>query len=258
MLLFWALACATTGPSPTATPQPAVMEQSQMQECTVRISPGDPIEPHLTDGAIICLEPVLHNGGFDINNSVEIRGEPGTILDGQSQSPVVQILSHQKQITLTGLTLKGGYGPSGGGIFLHAYSELTIDNCIFEENSALEGGAKGLYATRGTLKLNQTRFAKSQSVVLDGLVEASIEKTIFEDDLRISDGAKVQANTTEVAGVLAILPSNWSNARSEKSKITPRLPPLLPSTTNSPFPIDGSPLYPYLQKLNGHSFFLSR
>ena len=191
-----------------------------MQECTVRISPGDPIEPHLTDGAIICLEPGLHNGGFDINNSVEIRGEPGTILDGQSQSPVVQILSHQKQITLTGLTLKGGYGPSGGGIFLHAYSELTIDNCIFEENSALEGGAKGLYATRGTLKLNQTRFAKSQSVVLDGLVEASIEKTIFEDDLRISDGAKVQANTTEVAGVLAMSGTSSRNPTVELVKCT--------------------------------------
>jgi hypothetical protein len=191
-----------------------------MQECTVRISPGDPIEPHLTDGAIICLEPGVHVGGFDIQHSVEIRGEPGTILDGQSQSPVVQITSHQKQITLRGLTLQGGYAPSGGGVFLHAYSELTIDDCTFEENSALEGGAKGLYATRGTLKLHQTRFASAQTVVLDGLVQASLEKTSIADDLRISDGAKVHAKGTEVSGVLSMSGTSSRNPTVDLSECT--------------------------------------
>jgi hypothetical protein len=180
------------------------MEQAQMQECTVRISPGEAISPHLTDGAVICLEPGVHTGGLTLGANVVLRGEPGAILDGQGRDPVIQILAHEKKITLEGLILRGGYGESGGGLYLDGFSMVTVDNCSFEGNLSMEGGGPGLVATGGLLSLKNTRFAAEDDLIFDILAQVTMTNCSIAGDLRISDGAKVKASDSTIAGVLTL------------------------------------------------------
>jgi hypothetical protein len=175
-----------------------------MQDCTVRIAPGEAIGPHLTDGAVICLEAGVHSGGLTLGANLVIRGEPGAILDGQGRNPVVQILAHEKQITLKGLTLRGGYGESGGGLYLDGFSQVTVDDCSFEDNKSMEGGGPGLVVTGGLLTLNNSNFSPSDNLIFDTLAQVSMNDCRIDGDLRIADGAKVKANGSTVAGVLTL------------------------------------------------------
>ena len=204
MILLWLLSCATTTQTPIqATPSPAT-EQSDMSECTVRINPGEPIGPHLQDGAIICLEPGVHAGGLTLEHSLELRGEPGAILDGGGRAPVIQVLAHEKQITLSGITLQGGYGEAGGGLYLDGFSMLRIESCTFDNNKAMQGGGPGIAATGGMLAIHNTRFSKVDGVLLNTLAQVTMNDCELSGDLQVTEGASLKATNTTVGGVLRL------------------------------------------------------
>ncbi len=67
-----------------------------------------------------------------------------TIIDGDSIASVVSFVSGEDaRAKLTGFTITNGYSENGGGIYCYNNSNPTIENCIFETNSAYYGG--GIY-----------------------------------------------------------------------------------------------------------------
>ena len=55
-------------------------------------------------------------------------------------------------LSLTKLKLSGGYAPAGGAIFSLA-ATLTLDNCVFEGNSATDGSGGAVFADGGAFTI---------------------------------------------------------------------------------------------------------
>ncbi len=147
-----------------------------MSDCTIRIEPGQPIAPHLAEGAVLCLAPGVHPANLVLTTSITLQGEPGAILDGQTKGAVVRTEANKLEITLKGLEIRGGAFELGSGVLLEGYSKLHVQGCTIAGNSASRGGGNGLAAGQrhgeggsiaGPLTLRGTT-SRAPVVVLEG------------------------------------------------------------------------------------------
>lgn len=175
-----------------------------MSECTVRIEPGQPIEPHLAEGAVLCLAPGVHPANLVLTTSVTLQGEPGAILDGQTQGAVVRTEANKLEITLRGLELRSGAAELGSGVLLEGYSKLHIQGCTIAGNSAGRGGGSGLAARRGWLFMSDTTVGPEDEVVITNTAEAEISGSTLQGDASFLDGAKVTVKGGSIAGTLTL------------------------------------------------------
>ncbi|MBI5879880.1 MAG: CSLREA domain-containing protein [Chloroflexi bacterium] len=136
-------------------------------------------------------------GDLDILQSVTIHGAgPGaTIIDGNSAltgDRVFQIKVTAPNVTLNGMTIRNGRGPTGtlptllgGGIFregdfAHGSNPLLrLSNVLLENNSAEDGG--GLYNTGGLLELANTTVHANAVTNRGGGVFVGDANTIIRD-----------------------------------------------------------------------------
>ena len=105
-------------------------------------------------GAIIHIEAGIHllereyetlGKSVTLQGAIGENGAPATILDAQSNSRHLSVWPNQKyKCTLRNLAFVGGQAEFGGALLLSAgsdRSEVLIENCRFEDNVGMYGGA---------------------------------------------------------------------------------------------------------------------
>src|SRR5688572_9752939 len=71
--------------------EPAPGGGPELSKCTVTLSPGTSIADHLDAGGVICLQAGVYPGALFIEKSVEIRGVPGSVVDGGGRGAAVRV-----------------------------------------------------------------------------------------------------------------------------------------------------------------------
>lgn len=172
--------------------------------CTVSLSPGDDLTPHLVDGAVICLREGVHQASLRVGANVTLRGEPGAILDAGGRGPVVRVDKDQLEVTVQDLVLRNGAHQAGSGVVVDAYATVKLVGCTIEGNQPDEGGGNGLRVTRGWVTVVDTTVGPSDGVVVSTTAEVDFTGGELQGDLRVLDGAKVRLEGTTVRGKLLL------------------------------------------------------
>jgi hypothetical protein len=115
-------------------------------------------------------EDACLSGDLDISGPLTISG-PGassTVIDGGGLDRVFEV--HSGSVSLSGMTIQGGYAPdaisgTGGGIFNHTGSMLTVSAAIISGNDAYEGGG---IENRGTLTVNNSTLSGNTALTGGG------------------------------------------------------------------------------------------
>ncbi len=84
--------------------------------------------------------------------------QPGFVNNGDNSIHVVAATFSNASGTLDGFTIRGGNADSGGGLYVFqgAASGPTVIDCIFEQNSATEGG--GIFNRGSVIEVTECRF----------------------------------------------------------------------------------------------------
>lgn len=137
MLLL--LACASPPIADRAEAEPA---------CTIQV-PAD--EPDLQaamddafDGDVICVSAGTYTGPFVVEDkSIELRGD-GATLQGDGEHTVLHMRPGEgSAVTVSGFTITGGMGTSGGGIYLDgdgALEDLVVEGNAVANHYVAGGG----------------------------------------------------------------------------------------------------------------------
>ena len=98
-----------------------------------------------------------------------------SILDGQGVKRVLnqeELLNSANKALWDGFTLRNGHAGSGGGVYINGY--VTLDNCVFEDNSA-EGFGGGVYvnasSNSSTVFLNNCKIIHNNASMGAGLCD---------------------------------------------------------------------------------------
>lgn len=202
-LLLTLLAACTLPATETQAMEPPAAKESPM-ECTVRVSPGEPIAPHLAPGAVICLAEGVHEGGLVLTHSVTLKGEKGAVLDGKNKGPVVLVGTHQLEVRLEGLTLTGGAHELGSGVLVEGYSTVELVGCTVKGNAHGDAGGAGLAVRSGWVTVTDCTFDPKDDLVFTTKAEVTLVNTDIGGDVLISDGAKVEATGGRIGGTVTM------------------------------------------------------
>ena len=151
-------------------------------------SPGDTVEV-----AGVCV------GGFTINKNLTVVGRatyavPQATLDGDGASTVLLVSSDAgTEVTLTNLTITGGYATLGGGIF-HYNGRLTLNgSSSVTANRGPVSGA-GIVNYYGRLTLNDSSAVTANQARYGG--------GIYNDEgkVTLNDSSSVSANRARESG----------------------------------------------------------
>lgn len=122
------------------------------------------IAPGTYSGAGNCN--LRFNGKAITVSGTNVSGENATVIDCMgSMRGFLFFMGEDANSKITTLTIKNGYGFSGGGVYCYNNSSPTITNCTFTENSAIFGGAIACEHTNTkpkitncNIKANSARF----------------------------------------------------------------------------------------------------
>ncbi len=171
-----------------------------MAECTVSLTAGADIQPHIAPDAVICLAPGRYPGALRISVPVTIDASSGATLDAEGKGPVIHVVQNGIQVRLRGVTLTGGSAEFGAGLLVDAYAEVALERVVLADNLGGEGGGAGIGAIRGRLLMNAVEAGSAQDIVLDGVTEAVSEAGTFSA-LHVRDGAKVAVRGGSIQAV---------------------------------------------------------
>lgn len=106
--------------------------------------------------------------------------------------PAGGIVCNETHATFTRVAILGntGYGGKGGGMGVVEYSDVRLEDCIFEENESYghigEGLGGGLYCESSTLSLSEVVFRQNSSDLGGGMAcvyaSASMQTVTFEQN----------------------------------------------------------------------------
>ncbi len=133
-------------------------------------------------------------GSIELTESVLTISEPVTIsgpganqlrIDAQGNSGVFAI-ENAGQVTISGLTITGGYANYGGGIYLYGYSALDLADCVISNNAAVYGG--GVFQYAFGLDIDNCEITENHGERLGGGVAVSLGQASVRNST-ISDNA---------------------------------------------------------------------
>ena len=102
---------------------------------------------------------IMRRGEFQFRNDVAVRG-PGSellTLDINSEGRAFNVVGTETQVTLAGLTIRGGFGEEYGGA-IYSRGMLELDDVAVVDNSASLGGG-GIYNDGGSLIVTGSTIA---------------------------------------------------------------------------------------------------
>ena len=123
-----------------------------------------------SDNAVIYLGSGTYSGDNNTNLKIDlshknyngsltfIGAEDGTtVIDGNEESPIIAAISADSIVTLKNIVFTNGKSDMGSAI--RSAGDLTIDNCVFEENYVTNLGA--IYSETGDLTVTNSKFIKN-------------------------------------------------------------------------------------------------
>ncbi len=84
---------------------------------------------------------------FTHSVNIEGAGPDQTIIDGEQNSNLLSISGGTASVSIAGLSIINGDGPTGGGLTVGSISRLTLSNCRFDNNRADIGGGMIVFDT---------------------------------------------------------------------------------------------------------------
>ncbi len=147
---------------------------------------------------------------LDIIDSVSIIGPGSDLLtiDAGGSSRVMQSFTPGVDLTLQGLTIRGGStaGPGGGLAFFDG-DELTITDVHFVENDTLgDGGGLAMGSNSGQVQIEDSEFTGNIAIGNGGAIAGDstvaitnilIERTTITENLTAGDGGGIHFYTPE-------------------------------------------------------------
>jgi hypothetical protein len=211
-------ACAAAGADRKA-PAAAKKRMPMSTPCDRTITPAEAAElndllTELPDGAVVCFAEGRYELNLLLKRSVTLRGSgPGVVLDGKGLLPVVLIDAQKGNVVVENLTLRrGGGGPMGEGgcLSVARAAKVIVRDCVLERGEADANGGGALAARRGELvvercKLTRSRGARASTLLLDGVVRASVvDSRLVDNDegapaILVNDHAELELVRSVVA-----------------------------------------------------------
>ena len=138
--------------SPYATLSKSISEVNSSDNAIIHVGPGTYSGENNTN-----LQINLAHKNY--NGSLTFIGDSngGTIFDGDDSAPIFKSISADSIVTFINITFTHGRTDMGSAI--RSSGELTIDNCIFEENYVTNLGA--IYSENGDLTIKNSKFYKN-------------------------------------------------------------------------------------------------
>ena len=127
-------------------------------------------EVNSSDNAVIHVGPGTYSGESNTNLQINLAhknyngsltfigdSNGGTIFDGDDSAPIFKSISADSIVTFINITFTHAKNDMGSAI--RSSGDLTIDNCVFEENSVTNLGA--IYSENGDLTIKNSKFSKN-------------------------------------------------------------------------------------------------
>jgi hypothetical protein len=142
-------------------------------------------------GERVVLPRGIYEIAIYIDKSLTLTGSGNTsdttlkgVTDGGS---VIVIVEDGLNITIENITIVGGFDLKGGGISVKGNSNLTIRNCIIQNNSATYYGGGGVYMADGELTIIRSRIIKNAAVIgggilIDGDTQATLKSSLISEN----------------------------------------------------------------------------
>ncbi len=186
--------------------------EGTMAACTARVEAGQPLADALAAGGVVCLGPGVHAGPLVLTTSVTLRGEAGAVLDANGGGSVLRVENDDLVVRVEALTLRGGSDEAGGGLALTGYSDVVLAGCTVEGNRAkgrgdTSGGGGGVYANRGTLRVEGGTFRGNRApfgsdLFVTGVAEVTVLGGALGGDVVAREGARVVLDGVAVEGAV--------------------------------------------------------
>ncbi|MDQ3262091.1 MAG: right-handed parallel beta-helix repeat-containing protein [Myxococcota bacterium] len=167
-------------------------------------------------GAEILIPAGVHRETVVITKPLVLRGDPGAILDGGGEGPVIAInVPPGPPVRVIGLTVRNGSAQAGGGISIQK-GVVEIDQCVISGNRATGFGGGGLYSQGQRLTVTRCRFEENRgrqggAVFLDGAVQATVTEALFARNggfwggaVRLREAATLTLERSTVADNVAV------------------------------------------------------
>src|SRR5262249_38128822 len=123
-----------------------------------------------SNGDRIVIAGGTYAGGISISKSVSIRGEgPGETILGLSGTPgvgSVVTIAEGAEVTISDLTITGGFAQLGGGV--NNLGELTLNDSVVTGNNGFGFGSAGTIYNGPSSELVLSDTTVSNNVVVDG------------------------------------------------------------------------------------------
>jgi predicted outer membrane repeat protein len=145
---------------------------------------------------------------FDLT-IVSQNGPSSTALEGIGFNGVIDVRSGT--LTLSGFTLTGGEGflstafvtSAGGAVLIQSGDPVLIEDCIFESNTAYDGGALAV-ADGGTVTVTGTSFADNWADGYGGAICAGDAALVLSDVVLEGNSANFGGALNQDGGTLAL------------------------------------------------------
>lgn len=123
-----------------------------------------------------------------VTSDITIDGDQRVALDAGNASRLVSAQGSGLQLTLRGLTLRGGQtaaGEDGGGIYLDSGVILRVERCMVQDNQAGINGA-GLYSRDSTVTIVDSVFTGNQAGGQGGAIYSTGSGSLTVERSRLS------------------------------------------------------------------------
>jgi hypothetical protein len=171
------------------------------------ITVGDALSA-ASEGSVVLVCPGEWLAAVEATVPVDLRSHAGpelTVLDGAGSWTVLAVPGGSR---VTGFTLTGGYGDTGGGLLQTTGGTLEVTDCLIEDNSAVYGAglalAEGSQATllRTTLRNNRARDAGGGLWIPAGSTAELVESVVERNDAQSGAGVALLDGTL-IGGAIA-------------------------------------------------------
>ena len=189
------------------------MEEIEVDDSTdVLSTPNTDLESRISNaknGEKILIEPgtyKIHNVMISKNITLQGKGNPDDIIiDGEKKSSIFLIRSPDVYVTFKNITFINGLTDNFGGAISIETGHVTVDNCIFINNTALENtnaGGISNYGTkedRGYLMLTNSLFLNNHADHDGGAVttcyaDSYIYNCVFINNSARRDGGAIRVS----------------------------------------------------------------
>lgn len=143
---------------------------------------------------------------LEITDALAITGLGPNLLtidaDGLSRVFLTSIKDQNKDASLTGLTITGGYAKDGGGIY-SSFSTVTLTDCALYGNSA-QGSGGAIEAYYGTLTVIDSIISDNSAPNSGGGIQSSFATTLINSTVAANSTLGYGGGVASLGGTLTV------------------------------------------------------